>query len=450
MVELYLSGRLMLDELVTEERRWRGSGHRGGHGGRQLARVSSPSDRWGGPASCEVRPCYSRPPYDGASDRGGVRRPLCELLRAAARSTPTWRRTSSRPPGRPPAEADLRPVGRGRRRRGRAVRARRGQGRVVCLLLPWSIDYAVCYQAAARLGAITTGVNLRLAGARPSIPARTRPAVTVVEDGADDAVGPGRRRCSSGRRATRPPTAAASPFPDAAPADPVAIVWTSGSTGLPKGALFDHRNLAAVAAGTDVLSQPGDRRLSPLPFAHVGYMTRPWDEIAHGVTTVITPSPWRAADAIALLAGERVTVGQGVPTQWALVLAHPDLEAADVSPCASPAPAPPGSHPSWSGHARAAGCPGGGPLHLDRGSLGTGTGRRSRRGGGHHRGAPGAGVELALVDEDGGRGGRRRGRTGAPALGRGDPRLLSGDRPRGRRVVTTPRPPGRCWTRTAG
>ena len=113
--------------------------------------------------------------------------------------------------------------------------------------------------------------------------------------------------------------------------DAVTIVWTSGSTGVPKGAVFDHRNLAAVAAGTDVLSHGGDRRLSPLPFAHVGYMTRPWDEIAHGVTTVITPQPWSAATAIELLVGERVTVGQGVPTQWALILAHPDFAHADVS-----------------------------------------------------------------------------------------------------------------------
>ena len=101
----------------------------------------------------------------------------------------------------------------------------------------------------------------------------------------------------------------------------MAVVWTSGTTGQPKGALFDHANLAAVARGTDVLSQPGDRRLSPLPFAHVGYMTRAWDEIANGVTTVITPTPWRADDAIRIMAAERVTVGQGVPTQWALMLA---------------------------------------------------------------------------------------------------------------------------------
>jgi acyl-CoA synthetase (AMP-forming)/AMP-acid ligase II len=60
-------------------------------------------------------------------------------------------------------------------------------------------------------------------------------------------------------------------------------------------------------------------------------MTRAWDEIAHGVTTVITPQPWSAASAIELLTGERVTVGQGVPTQWALMLAHDELEGADLS-----------------------------------------------------------------------------------------------------------------------
>jgi acyl-CoA synthetase (AMP-forming)/AMP-acid ligase II len=80
-----------------------------------------------------------------------------------------------------------------------------------------------------------------------------------------------------------------------------------------------------------VLSRPGDRRLSPLPFPHVGYMTRAWDEIVHGVTTVITPQPWSAASAIELLGSEQVTVGQGVPTQWALMLAHPDLDGADLS-----------------------------------------------------------------------------------------------------------------------
>src|SRR5262249_18976665 len=37
-----------------------------------------------------------------------------------------------------------------------------GRGDVVALLLPSSIDYAVCYHATMRLGAITSGINPRL------------------------------------------------------------------------------------------------------------------------------------------------------------------------------------------------------------------------------------------------------------------------------------------------
>jgi len=208
------------------------------------------------------------------------------------------------------------------------------RGDVVCLLLPSSIDYAVCYLAAARLGAVTTGVNLRLGpGEQASITARVRPAVTVVDT---DLVAPERVPPGPGTIVRRDDLGgAAQGVPGRLPVldehQVVAVVWTSGSTGVPKGAVFDHANLRAVAAGTDVLSRPGDRRLSPLPFAHVGYMTRVWDEVAHGVTTVVTPQPWSAATAIELLSSERVTVGQGVPTQWALVLAHPDLERADLS-----------------------------------------------------------------------------------------------------------------------
>jgi acyl-CoA synthetase (AMP-forming)/AMP-acid ligase II len=208
------------------------------------------------------------------------------------------------------------------------------RGGVVCLLLPSSIDYAVCYQAAARLGAVTTGVNLRLGPAeQASITARTRPAVTVVDTDlvTAAAVPPDAGKIVPRSALAEAASGAAPRLPILDAGDVVTVVWTSGSTGVPKGAVFDHRNLAAVAAGTDVLSHPGDRRMSPLPFAHVGYMTRPWDEIAHGVTTVIAPQPWSAATAIALLVGEKVTVGQGVPTQWALMLSHPDFEYADVS-----------------------------------------------------------------------------------------------------------------------
>ena len=208
-----------------------------------------------------------------------------------------------------------------------------GKGDVVCLYLPSSADYAICYQAAMRLGAITSGINTRLGpGEVASIFERTEPKVVVCEAAAQLPAPP------------PPGTALVSPAelagvspgrlrhrPSLEAHDPVAIVWTSGTTGQPKGAVFDHANLEAMARGAGVLSRPGDRRLSPLPFAHVGYMTRMWDELVHVITTVIVPSPWRAADALRLIESERVTVGQGVPAQWSLMLAHPDFAGTDTS-----------------------------------------------------------------------------------------------------------------------
>ena len=212
--------------------------------------------------------------------------------------------------------------------------ARRGvaKGDVVGLLLPSCIEYAVLYAALLRLGAITSGINPRMgAGEVDSILDRARPVLLVVDPevarapAAHTAIVVARGEARTWWTGEGPGTRTR-----LASSDPVAVVWTSGTTGRPKGAVFDHANLAAVARGTDVLSHPGDRRLSPLPFAHVGYMTRPWDEIANAVTTIITPTPWRADDAIRIMAAERVTVAQGVPTQWALMLASGELAGADL------------------------------------------------------------------------------------------------------------------------
>lgn len=207
------------------------------------------------------------------------------------------------------------------------------RGDVVAILLTSSIEYATAYAATVRLGAIATGLNPRLGPAEvDSVMRRTNPAVIVASPprlqqvssaGTASVIEAGEIQAA---RSSGPPAH----LPKLHEDDPVAVVWTSGTTGMPKGAVFDHRNLQAVAMGTDVLSHLRDRRLSPLPFAHVGYMTRIWDEIEHRITTVITPTPWRASDALAIIADERVTVAQGVPAQWRLILDLAELEDTDL------------------------------------------------------------------------------------------------------------------------
>ncbi|MET0665969.1 MAG: AMP-binding protein, partial [Acidimicrobiales bacterium] len=125
------------------------------------------------------------------------------------------------------------------------------EGDVLALVLPPTPEYLVAYLAAARLGATTAGVNGRLTpDERAAVLARaggamvlatadlapTGDAVTVVERAAEkeDLLAPLRV------------SGADVPGPAADPDRPVAIVFTSGTTGLPKGAVFAGRQLQSI------------------------------------------------------------------------------------------------------------------------------------------------------------------------------------------------------------
>ena len=76
------------------------------------------------------------------------------------------------------------------------------------------------------------------------------------------------------------------------PTDPVCIVWTSGTTGLPKGARFDHRAMEASARLSNILSVYHDVRLMPVPFPHAGDMNKLWDQVEFVINSVLTGTPW--------------------------------------------------------------------------------------------------------------------------------------------------------------
>lgn len=202
------------------------------------------------------------------------------------------------------------------------------RGDVVALMLPSSIDYAVCYAAIAQLGAVTTGLNTRL-GVREvtAVLSTAAPALVIrdAEAGLPEVPAgiPVMARSELAAACLRPPGGGLAS--DVDPADPVVVIWTSGTTGVPKGAWFDHRNLAAAARSAGVMSAPFDRRLVATPFAHAGYMAKLWDQLAWGITMVVGAVPWSAAEMARVLVDERITVAGGVPTQWSKLLEQPHL-----------------------------------------------------------------------------------------------------------------------------
>ena len=108
-------------------------------------------------------------------------------------------------------------------------------------------------------------------------------------------------------------------------------MWTSGTTGLPKGAWFDHRAMEASARLSNILSAYHDVRLMPVPFPHAGYMNKLWDQVEFVINSVLTGTPWTVEAMLDAMVRERVTVGQGVPTQWSKLVDLPQLADADLS-----------------------------------------------------------------------------------------------------------------------
>jgi acyl-CoA synthetase (AMP-forming)/AMP-acid ligase II len=226
-----------------------------------------------------------------------------------------------------------------------------GPGDVVALLLPSTPFYLVAYLAAARLGAVTAGINVRYRRTEIAhIVARAAPRLLVAVDAWHDA---DFRRALDGiavpvewipsARLTASTTGtivalgpAAGPMADVATADdPAAIVFTSGTTGAPKGACYTHRNLLALATiearrHADGAPPFAKHLAAGLSFAHVGTMARIAVQIANLGSSLIHDH-FDPATVLATIERERLTHLGGIPTQIIMLLDHPDRARRDLS-----------------------------------------------------------------------------------------------------------------------
>jgi acyl-CoA synthetase (AMP-forming)/AMP-acid ligase II len=207
---------------------------------------------------------------------------------------------------------------------------------VLALVLPPGPEYLVSYLAAAKLGAVTAGINDRLTAVeRVTVAERAAPTLVVAAPG----------MAPEGFEALEVAPAAS---PDElltdlrAPGDappvleddadrPVAIIFTSGTTGVPKGALYCNRQLAFITQ-TDVGDAwgGGTRSFTGTSFAHLGFMTKLPGNLRRGGTSFIM-TRWSARGALELLAREHMATVSGVPAQLALMLRQPDFDDFDLS-----------------------------------------------------------------------------------------------------------------------
>ncbi len=228
------------------------------------------------------------------------------------------------------------------------------KGDRVAILARDGVEHLDCFFACGKLGAIHTALNWRLHWRElVAIVQKTTPSVLIYSDDFRDGVGeleaairdtphairrylhiegdgiPGSRHYQStvDQAADRPLACESLDKEDIA-----ALIFTGGTTGLPKAAQVSHRMIAWNTLNTvthDVTHD--DVYLNVFPMFHTGGLfvyTLP--QVIFGGTTVLLRE-FDPARVLALIERERVTVFAGVPTMYQMMAQAENWETADLS-----------------------------------------------------------------------------------------------------------------------
>ena len=229
-----------------------------------------------------------------------------------------------------------------------------GPGDRVAVLSRNSAASVALYYGVARRGAILCNVNIRLGSEELALVIEDCAPVLIVAqpDFADGAAALAKRfgiahRWTIGEGVFPAPPERVNPGSTLVSVDaagnvnaqtpvasdqPLLLVYTSGTTGRPRGALLSHAGLywaAATMAGS-LDYRPGDVSLIPVPLFHVGGMSSATLFPLLGACAVVPPA-WEPGAILRAIETERVNHFFAVATMLRSLLDHPDFAATDLT-----------------------------------------------------------------------------------------------------------------------
>ena len=204
------------------------------------------------------------------------------------------------------------------------------RGSMVSLYAPNSLSWITAYLGAIYLGATVNAINpaYRKEELR-HILADASPVLVIADPAGQElvrAVSPSTRAVLVDELPQGQPAAPA----DISPEDPALLLYTSGTTGKPKGALLDHGNMLAQARGVVEAWrwESGDRLVHALPLFHVHGLGIAFHGalVAGASVTLIPFSP----EAVVAELQRDGTMFFGVPAMYHRLVEHLEQEPADL------------------------------------------------------------------------------------------------------------------------
>ena len=208
-----------------------------------------------------------------------------------------------------------------------------GKGDRVALILGNSVDYVALLFALARLGAVSVPLNIRHTLAENAeILADCGASVAICEPALRDRV----PAPAALRHVVAPADLDGPAVAEAAPVeeeDVATILYTSGTTGRPKGAMLTGLSIAHSVEHFRHAMQltARDRALLAVPMSHVTGLIALVHLAVHAAATLVIMPAFKAAEFIDLVARERVTYSLIVPAMFNLCLLAENFAHADLS-----------------------------------------------------------------------------------------------------------------------
>lgn len=225
-----------------------------------------------------------------------------------------------------------------------------GSGDRVALLFPNCIEFVLAYFAVLMLGAVVVPLNNRLAPNEFIYILNDAQAGTLIlgyqfwqtyqefKDGLDrepSLIYAGRQAMEGADdfEALSRPGPRPLARPELGPGDPASIMYTSGTTGLPKGAVMSHQNIFANArnCGAHLGYLADDVTLIVVPLFHVTGLNSQLVAFFYVGGTCALMRAYNTAEMIAQIERYRVTVTFKVPTMYTLMLVNEALPGSDLS-----------------------------------------------------------------------------------------------------------------------